>query len=172
MGAIVVTDNINRNLKEIIEINPFNNKYVKLLESYDLDNNTNYLKILGEIKGSLSEDSYELNRMIFPCFKALYCSYDGDSISNVCYVECDMDLKCIKIYLDNYNKSICDDITSFSFRNLNMEEVFIIVDKKYKNIIDDLLNNQYIPLYDDNDYSISFLKEKIDYVNHENIVCI
>ena len=54
-----------------------------------------------------------------PVFRALYCNYDGDVISDICIAECETDLKRINVYLDKNNFSIASDLTKYAFNNLN-----------------------------------------------------
>ena len=175
MGHIVVTNNIVRSFDEIIEIDPYDQKYIGLLNEYDQENSTSYCSILESINNGISEQEYELYRMTSPVFKTIFCNYDGKRISNVCLVEYQTDLKCFKMYIDDKNKEIYGGMTNYAFNNLGMKEVIVLVDKNKRSIINDLIGKDYIPLYDnyDSDSLVPFIKDKEDYLNtSKNIICV
>ncbi|MBR4617822.1 MAG: hypothetical protein IKO49_00725 [Bacilli bacterium] len=174
MGHIIVTNNIVRSFDQIREIDPYNQELINLLNKYDKKNNTNYKHILDNIVDNKSKEEYELYRMTSPVVKSIFCSYDGGSIKNVCFAEYQTDLKNFKVYVDNLNVKIYNDITKFAFKNLGMEEVIVLIESANESVINTLLNDGYIPLFDKNDNKdhLTFIKEKEDYYNTSNIICV
>lgn len=170
---VIITDNISRNYKRIMEIDPFDLNTIKKLEEYDKNKNTSFSKFISEVKDKYSKKEYESARMTLPVFRALYCNYDGDVISDICIAECETDLKRINVYLDKTNCSIASDLTKYAFNNLNMEQFIAFVDKKDKSIMSELINGEFIPIYEESSIEsyIPFVKEKYDLVQ-ENVICV
>jgi len=74
-------------------------------------------------------------------------------------------LKSFKAYIDEKNSDIVQSLCNYAFNNLGMEQFMILVSNKSKNLINDLMDNQFIPLYDENceDEYIPLVKEKEDF---------
>ena len=70
---VIITDNISRNYKDIIEINPFDSDNLKMLKEYDKKNKTDYFKYALDIMKKYDKKNYELDRLVFPVFKCIYC---------------------------------------------------------------------------------------------------
>lgn len=173
---VIVTDNIYRNYRDIIEINPFDTENLKMLREYDKKNKTTYSKYALDCIKNNDKEKYELEKLVFPVFKGIYCNYDSDGISNVCIAEYETDLKNFKVYIDEKNSDIVQSLCNYAFNNLGMEQFMILVSNKSKNLINDLMNSQFVPLYDENseDEYIPLVKEKEDFYLDEatSVICI
>jgi len=69
---VIVTDNIYRNYRDIIEINPFDTENLKMLREYDKKNNTTYSKYALDCIKINDKEKYELEKLVFPVFKGIY----------------------------------------------------------------------------------------------------
>ena len=173
---IIVTENISRYSRNVIEINPFDKDNLKMLKEYDTKNKTTYSKYaLDSIKNS-DKEKYELEKLVFPVFKGIYCNYDSDGINNVCIAEYETDLKIFKVYIDEKNFEIIQGLCSYAFNNLGMEQFMVLVSSKSKNLINSLCASEFIPLYDENSKEeyIPFIREKEDFNLSEaaSVICI
>ena len=173
MGSVVVTRNIVKKSSNIIEFDPYDQKLIRQLKKYDLKIGTIYSDEIDKIKKDLTEEEYQLERMVFPCFRILFCTYDGDVINNVCCGDIEKDLKRITLFIDEVNYKIYKRLTEYCFSNLGLEEVIVLVEKENKSIIKDLIKSNYIPLFDDGDHEevLPFIKEKKDY-SDKNMNCM
>lgn len=173
---IIITDNIYRPISTTIkEINPYSDEDNKLVINYDEENKTNYSNILNDIKQEYPKEDYDLLRMTDPTFQMLIYKSKGQKIEDLCLTFYERDLKSFSIYLDEKNKNIYKEATQYAFKNMNMQSVNVFVDKNDKNLIQKLLNDEYIPLFDQNDKDsdVVFLKENEENYNEKgNIICV
>lgn len=173
---IVVTENISRDYRDIIEINPFDAENLKMLKEYDKENKTAYSNYVIDCIKNSDKEKYELEKLVFPVFKGIYCNYDSDRISNVCIAEYETDLKKFKLYVDEKNFEIIHGLCNYAFNNLEMEQFMVLVSSKSKKIINALCASKFIPLYDENSSEeyIPFIKEKEDFFLSEaaSVICI
>ena len=172
---VIITDNILRNFNEIIELNPFDSKSLELIKQYDQKNKTDYSKYLVDAFHSSTYEQYELEKMVSPVFKGVYCNYDGEELKNVVLVEYETDLKKFKVYIDEKNYNIVNPLTSYVFNNLGMEQFVVFTNKNSKKIINELMEDEFIPLFDgnSNDSYVPLIKEKEDFVLSSNsVICV
>ena len=173
---VIVTKNISRDYKEVIEIDPFNSKNLAMLKEYDEKNGTTYSEYALDCIKNFNKEKYELEKLVFPVFRGIYCNCDSDGISNVCVAEYETDLKKFKVYIDEKNYEIVQGLCSYSFNNLGMEQFMILVNSKSKDLISLLIGDEFIPLYDEfnEDECIPLIKEKEDFsLSQENsVICI
>ena len=175
MSYIVVTDNIKRNNDSIKEINPFDKKQLQLLKKYDVSKKTNYIKVLSDNVSTMETQDFELYRMANPVVKTICYIGDNKKIKDACFVEYENDLKIFRAYINLNNINMRDELVNYAFKRLGMEEVTFLLDKNDKKLMELLLGEDYIPLYDEkeNDDYILFVKGKDDYTLSQNsIICV
>ena len=141
---------MNKGRQKIVEINPFDNEMLKLVKKYDSDNDTRYFDTIKTIVGDIDSKYYEVMKMTLPVTYSIFAYYGDNSLRDVCLIYSEKDLKTFRMYLNDKNFSICYNLTDYAFKNEAMSEVIVLVDRNNHKIINDLLDNKYIPLFDDN----------------------
>lgn len=136
--------------QKIIEINPFDKVMLKRVEKYDEKNNTSYLTAIKNMVGSYDKKTYNVMRMTLPVTYSVFAYSNNDKISNLCLTYAQNDLKNFIMYLDDNNMDIYNDLVEYAFKKEAMGEVIALVDINNKNIINELLDDKFIPLFDDN----------------------
>ena len=137
--------------QELIEINPFNKEIIEMVIKYDKENNTNYCKNLKTIQDTIGDTKeYEIYRMIKPVIDGVFAYHNTNNLSNLCSVHQEKDLKKFIMELDDKNFEIYRDLENYAFKNLGMKDVIALVEKNNNKLINMLLADEFIPLFDDN----------------------
>lgn len=141
---------MNKGRQRIVEINPFDNEMLKLVKKYDKENDTYHLDTIKTIVGDMDSKYYEVMKMTLPVTYSVFAHYEKNGLKDVCLTYSEKDLKTFRMYLNDKNFGICYDLADYAFKSEAMSEVIVLVDKNNHRIINDLLDNRYIPLFDDN----------------------
>lgn len=136
--------------QKIIEISPFDEEMLKQVKKYDIKNNTRYLTTIKNMVGSYDKKIYDVMKMTLPVTYSVFAYFNNDKISNLCLTYTQKDLKNFIMYLDNSNIAIYDDLTEYAFKKGAMSEVIALVDRNDKKTINELLDDKFIPLFDNN----------------------
>ena len=136
--------------QKIIEISPFDEEILKQVEKYDIKNNTSYLTTIKNMVGSYDKKTYNVMRMTLPVTYSVFAYLNNDKISNLCLTYAQNDLKNFIMYLDNNNINIYNDLVEYAFKKEAMSEVIALVDRNDEKIINELLDDKFIPLFDNN----------------------
>ncbi len=147
-------------------INPFSETDLTLLKEFAKNNNLNtkIISFYNFIKESKTEEEYqkeiqEQNNII----QSLYIK-DGSFIKDCCFLEGQRDIKKCTITFSPLLKQqksriLLQIATDYALNTLNMEEVFIALDKKDTSLLKILKDNNYENLGDINGMP-TYLKEK------------
>ena len=123
-----------------------NKNHLEMLKNYTKKNN---IKVNLEIK---TDDSNEINSYVFESI--------SNEIIDICLIQCQKDIKLGTITsVGETKKELILEVTSYLLNVLNMESVFVRVDKNNKKLIKYLEDNSFESLGTEDDETM-FLKEK------------
>ena len=152
--------------KKLCIVNPFKEEDFKLLEDFEQDNNIkakiySYLK---SIKETMSKEEYEKKQKNHnDVIQGIYIK-DGNYIKDCCFLEGQRDIRKCTISFSPLRKNLkkrflLSAVTDYALNTLNMEEVFISLEKEDLKTLKQLEQNNYENIGKVNGYLI-YLKEK------------
>lgn len=123
-----------------------NKNHLEMLKNYTKKNN---IKVNLEIK---TDDSNEINSYVFESI--------SNEIIDICLIQCQKDIRLGTITsVGETKKELILEVASYLLNILNMESVFVRVDKNNKKLIKYLEDNSFESLGTEEDETM-FLKEK------------
>jgi len=130
-----------------------NKNHLEMLKNYTKKNN---IKVNLEIK---SDDSNEINSYVFESI--------SNEIIDICLIQCQKDIRLGTITsVGETKKELILEVASYLLNILNMESVFVRVDKNNKKLIKYLEENLFESLGVEQG-EITFLKEKTTELNKQ-----
>ena len=130
-----------------------NKNHLEMLKNYTKKNN---IKVNLEIK---SDDSNEINSYVFESI--------SNEILDICLIQCQKDIRLGTITsVGETKKELILEVASYLLNILNMESVFVRVDKNNKKLIKYLEENLFESLGVEQG-EITFLKEKTTELNKQ-----
>ena len=149
--------------QELVEINPFNEELVKKVKKYDKENGTSYYTCIEYVKNTIKDSAqYEMYKMTVPVTNDIFAYYDGKNLSKLCLTYQQKDLKIFTMYIDDKNFKLYQDLEMYASKNLGMNVVAAMIDKNNNKLINNLIDDEYTPYFDDNSEEelVPLIKEK------------
>ena len=147
-------------------VNPFKEDDFKLLEKFEEDNSikTKVYSYLKSIKQTMSKEEYTTNQKNYnDVIQGIYIK-DGNYIKDCCFLEGQKDIRKCTISFSPLRKNLkkrllLSAVTDYALNTLNMEEVFISLEKEDIKTLKQLEENNYENIGEVNGCLI-YLKEK------------
>lgn len=161
--------------EKIFLANPYNEEHLKLIDEYEIKsgNGRKMTSRLNNIRATYTKEEYLDQRKNKNEIEEILLSMKDSKIFGVCYIVGERDIKTCRItFFSDISKhrKLIIQATEYALNNLGFQEVFIKIDKNYKQIIDYLSTHGFESLGEENN-TIIFLKEKeekIDYKGRYN----
>ena len=161
------------NLERLFLADPFNDAHIEKFEEFE---NNNSLKTkpslyLKKIRSTYNKEAYlEQQKKSNEIIELLFIEKDN-KIKDYCHIHGEKDIKSCRMSFAKLDSTLKRKLlplaTNYAFNALEMQEVFLLVEKEDKNMIDNLTNSSFESLGEEKG-ELVFLKEKEEIKGRQN----